>query len=330
MSEAAISRQWGVQFERIEVGQVSLRVARAGSGPLVILVHGFPESWYSWRHQIAALTSAGYQVAIPDVRGYGGSDKPEAVDAYDMHSLTADMAGLAQSISPDAPAIIIGHDWGAPIAWNSARLFPQLFRAVGGLSVPYVPPGDVVAIDIFRKVFTEKGLFFYMVYFQDEGVAEAELQADVSRSIRLFYTGGAADGPKDGWGHGKKHGETLFESAQELPMPRSWFSNDDLDYYASQFEQSGFRGPINRYRNFHRDSEFLKAQGDPILGMPTLFLTGDKDRVSSMYPSGPLAAMQPFVSDLRVSNVIDNCGHWTQQEQPEQVNQHLLEWLKMV
>lgn len=330
MSDAAIAQQWGVQFERIDVGQVVLRVALAGSGPLVILVHGFPESWYSWRHQVLALTRAGYRVAIPDVRGYGGSDKPEAVTAYDMQSLTGDMAGLARALSPDAPAVIVGHDWGAPIAWNTARLFPELFRAVGGLSVPYVPPGDVVAIDIFRKVFTDKGLFFYMVYFQDEGVAEAELQADVSRSIRLFYGGGAADGPSDGWGHGKKHGAALFEGVADIQMPLSWFSNDDLAYYASQFEQSGFRGPVNRYRNFHRDSEFLKAQGDPILGLPTMFLTGDKDRVSSMYPSGPLAAMQPFVSDLRVANVIDNCGHWTQQEQPEQVNQHLLEWLKMV
>ena len=328
MSETAIARQWNVQFDRIDVGEVTLRVALAGSGPLVVLVHGFPESWYSWRHQIAALVGAGYRVAIPDVRGYGASDKPDAVADYDMQSLTGDMAGLARALSPDAPVVIVGHDWGAPIAWNSARLFPQLFRAVGGLSVPYSPPGDVAGIDIFRKVFTEKGLFFYMVYFQDEGVAEAELQTDVARSLRLFYAGGDANAPPEGWGHGKKHGEALLDNTPDYPMPLSWLTDDDFAYYVSQFELSGFRGPINRYRNFRRDKDFLNAQGDHILRLPTLFLTGDKDRVSTMYPSGPLASMQPFVTDLRVAGVIDNCGHWTQQEQPEQVNNHLLEWLK--
>ncbi|MEZ6010761.1 MAG: alpha/beta hydrolase [Hyphomonas sp.] len=163
-------------FEFVKTNGVTLRVATAGDGPLVVLVHGFPESWYSWRHQIKALSEAGYRVAAPDVRGYGESERPEAIDAYDLESLTGDIAGVAEALSPGEKAVVVGHDWGAPIAWNTARLHTDRFRAVAGLSVPYTPMGDVMFLDMVHKVFTERGLFFYQVYFQDVGPPEAELE----------------------------------------------------------------------------------------------------------------------------------------------------------
>jgi len=176
MNDQDIAGRFGASLERIELGDVSLRVAIAGDGPLVMLVHGFPESWYSWRHQIQPLVQAGFRVAAPDVRGYGGSDRPHPVEAYDIQSLTSDMFNLARFLSPDKPAVIVGHDWGGPIAWNSALIHPQQFRAVAGLSVPHVPPGDVVGIDVFRKVFTDNDLFFYMIYFRTKVLPKRNLR----------------------------------------------------------------------------------------------------------------------------------------------------------
>ncbi|MGB7300279.1 MAG: alpha/beta hydrolase [Burkholderiaceae bacterium] len=326
--DEAIAGQWGAQLRHIDVGAVSLRVAVAGNGPLVILVHGFPESWYSWRRQIEPLTSAGFQVAVPDVRGYGGSDKPHPVSAYDMESLTGDIRGLALALSPQAPAVVIGHDWGAPIAWNSALLFPEQFLAVAGLSVPYVPPGDVVAIDLFRKLFTDKGKFFYMVYFQDEGVAEAELEADPFVSIHQFYTCIAGDAPAGAWPRNKLHGQRLFDDCHPPSLPRPWLDTSDVAYYASQFAESGFRGPLNRYRNFHRDNAFLKSRGDLVIHQPSLFIGGEKDMVNLMYPAGPVEALKPYLSHLSAAHLIDGCGHWTQQERPGRVNQILIDWLR--
>ena len=150
------------QFQQVATNGIHLRVALSGpeDGPLVVLVHGFPESWYSWRHQLKALGEAGYRVAAPDVRGYGGSDKPHEVEAYDMQNMAADMAGLAAALSPDSPAVVIGHDWGAPIAWNSALLHPDRFRAVAGLSVPHMPQGEYSFIDIVDMLYTKQGHFF--------------------------------------------------------------------------------------------------------------------------------------------------------------------------
>lgn len=315
-------------FQWVDTGPVRLRVAVAGSGPLVLLVHGFPESWYSWRHQIAALSTAGYMVVAPDVRGYGGSDAPWPVEAYDMASLTADMDAVAAAFSPDEAAVIVGHDWGAPIAWNTARLYPQRFRAVAGLSVPYAPPGETVFIDAVRELFTRRGRFFYQVYFQDEGVAEAELEADPAATIRRFYYAISGDAPEGTWPRDKLHGDTLLHRLPEPPMPLPWLDAEDVDYYASQFAASGFRGPLNRYRNWHRDHAFLKAAGDPVIRQPSLYIGGTEDLVLKMTPGDPLAPMRPFLPGLRGEHLLEGCGHWTQQERPDAVNRLLLDWLQ--
>tara|TARA_R110002020_G_scaffold263353_4_gene477956 strand:- start:19934 stop:20902 length:969 start_codon:yes stop_codon:yes gene_type:complete len=316
------------EFQFVETNGVKIRVAVAGEGPLVVLVHGFPESWYSWRHQIKALSEAGYRVAALDVRGYGGSDRPQAVEAYDMESLTGDVAGVAKALSPGEKAVVVGHDWGSPIAWNTARLHADTFRAVAGLSVPYIPPGEIVFIDAVRAFFTARGLFFYQVYFQDQGPPEAELENDPAETIRKFYYAISGDAPEGTWPTDKKHGDTLLHRLPEPPMPLPWLSAEDVAYYDSQFRQSGFRGPLNRYRNWHRDHAFLTGHAAPmIIAQPSLYIGGTKDLVLKMSPGDMLAAMKASLGDLRGATLLEGCGHWTQQERPEEVNKLLLDWL---
>ena len=171
-------------LQTIETNGIRLRVALAGAGPLVVLIHGFPESWYSWRHQIPALADAGYRVAAPDVRGYGGSDKPHPIDAYSIKNLCADIDGLIAALGAER-AIVVGHDWGAPIAYWTAMFHPGRVRAVAGLSVPALGRGPMPSIQLFRNIYKDR--FFYQLYFQEPGVAEAELEADVLTSLRKFY-----------------------------------------------------------------------------------------------------------------------------------------------
>tara|TARA_B100000678_G_scaffold54035_1_gene43287 strand:+ start:19772 stop:20662 length:891 start_codon:yes stop_codon:yes gene_type:complete len=293
------------------------------------MVHGFPESWYSWRHQMPAIADAGFKAVAVDVLGYGGSDKPHAVERYSMENLTRDMAGVASALSEDGTAIVIGHDWGAPIAWNSARLFPEVFKAVAGLSVPYTPPGERMFLDMIHEFFTKRGLFFYQVYFQEEGVAEAELEADPAASIRKFYYAISGDAPDGTWPKDKKVGEGVLDRLPDPDPFPPWLSEEDLAYYASEFRQSGFRGPLNRYRNHQRDHDFLRAQGDPTIHQPALFIGGERDLVLKMLPGVDVVQrMKTFVPNLQKGVILDGIGHWTQQEAPEAVNELLIPWLK--
>ena len=172
------------EFATVQTNGIRLRVALAGKGPLVVLVHGWPESWYSWRHQIPALAEAGYRVAAPDVRGYGGSDKPAAIEAYAIKEMCADIAGLVEGLG-ERQAILVGHDWGAPIVWNTSLFFPQRVRAVAGLSVRHAGRGPAHRIELFRNIYKDR--FFYQLYFQQPGVAEAEFETDVRASLRKIY-----------------------------------------------------------------------------------------------------------------------------------------------
>lgn len=317
-------------FQQVATNGIHLRVALSGpeDGPLVLLVHGFPESWYSWRHQLKAFGEAGYRVAAPDVRGYGGSDKPHAVEAYDMQNMAADMAGVAEALSPDAPAVVIGHDWGAPIAWNSALLHPDRFRAVAGLSVPHMPQGEYSFIDVVDMLYTKQGHFFYQVYFQEEGPAEAELEADPAATIRKFYYSVSGDAPDGAYPNDKKHGDILLTGMPEPDLPLPWLSEEDVAYYAGEFASSGFRGPLNRYRNHRRDHAYLRAASDQIIHQPSFFIGGSKDPVLRMVPGrDPLALMKPALPGLKGAHILEGCGHWTQQERTDEVNELLLGWL---
>ncbi|THD57617.1 alpha/beta hydrolase [Phenylobacterium sp.] len=319
------------QFSTIDAGQAKLRVAVEGEGPLVVLVHGFPESWYSWRHQLGPIAEAGFTAAAIDVRGYGSSDKPGDVAAYDMESLTADVAGVARALQPDAPAILIGHDWGAPIVWNSALSRPEAFRAVAGLSVAYSGIPNRPFTEIFKEAFTDKARFFYQAWFQDVGPPEAEAQADVRGFLRKFYYWASAESPAGMSAH-KKHGESLLAGLIDPEVFPAWMTPQDLDYYVGEFEGSGFFGPISRYRNHERDFAWLQQFKGRTLDMPTLLIGGDKDPAFNGFGriDDPGATMKKHVTDLRGVHVLEGCGHWTQQERPAEVTGLLVPWLKDV
>ena len=316
-------------FITIPSNGICLRAAVQGSGPLVLLVHGFPEGWYSWRHQIAPIADAGFTACAIDVRGYGGSDKPAAVADYSLAQITADVAGVVHHLQPGAPAVLVGHDWGAPIVWNTALAHPDSVRAVAGLSVPWTGVPKAPFLDAIHAAFTAKGRFFYQVYFQEVGVAEAELQADVRASLRKFYFALSGDAPVGTWPKDKPHGATLLD---RLPDPQpfpAWFSQADEDHFVAEFEASGFFGPLNRYRNHTADFDWQQGFVGRKIDQPSLFIGGERDLALKMLPGvKPLDLMAPHLSGLRGAHVLPGIGHWTQQEAPAAVTTLLLDWLR--
>jgi len=316
------------EFRTIQLSDVALRAVVRGEGPLVVMVHGFPESWYSWRHQIEPIAAAGFTACAIDVRGYGGSDKPAPIEAYDMAHMVADVAGVIEALSPQAPAVVIGHDWGAPIVWNSALTRPDRVRAVAALSVPYMGVPVRSLRETYEAVFTSKNRFFYQHYFQAPGVAEAELEADVRASLRRFYYAISGEAPDGTWPADKVVGDPLL---LRLPDPEpfpAWLTDADLDYYAAEFEASGFRGPLNRYRNHDRDFAWLQGFQGRRIEQPALFIGGERDLVLTMFGRVDFVPlMRAQVPDLRGADILPGCGHWTQQERPAQVNARLLAWL---
>ena len=315
------------EMRRIDVGDISLRVAVQGAGPLVIMVHGFPESWYSWRHQIGPVAAAGYRIAAIDVRGYGGSDKPLDVGAYAMERIVADLVGLKTVLSPDAPAILVGHDWGAPIVWNSAFVHPEHFRGVAGLSVPFAGAPSRPFTEVFREKFTAKGQFFYQEYFQQPGRAEAELEPDLRRFLTLFLTSIGGEAPADAWPV-KPVGAQLLDGLQAPAQLPGWLTEADLDFYTAEFAGSGLRGPLNRYRNHEADFAWLSPYAGRTLDGPVLYIGGTRDPASTLFGqvADPVKMMRRFAPAVE-GHMLEGCGHWTQQERPAEVNRLLLDWL---
>ena len=314
----------GVSQRRIATNGIELNVAERGDGPLVLLLHGFPESWYSWRHQFAPLAAAGYHVAAPDMRGYGRSDKPDAIEAYNQVEVVNDIIGLIPALGYDS-AVVIGHDWGAPTAWSCALHHPDNVTAVGALSVPFVPRSPVPPLDAMREAF--KGQFFYQLYFQEPGVAEAEFERDLRTALLKFMVLG--DGETDlGEMPAKGPDDDLLSS---LPVPQrlpSWLTEEDLAFYVGEFERSGFRGPLNYYRNHNLTWE-LTAGAPEVIRQPAMFMAGARDGVILMAAEA-LEALPQRVPDLRLNALIPNIGHWTQQEAPGPVNDGLLRFLEMI
>lgn len=317
----------GVPLRLVETNGITLRIAEQGSGPLVLLCHGFPESWYSWRHQIAALAAAGYHVVAPDQRGYGGSDKPPRIEQYTQLHLVGDMVGLLDALG-ERQAVIVGHDWGAPVAWNAALLRPDRFPAVAALSVPYTPRGAMRPTEAFRHV--AAGNFMYILYFQQEGTAENELGRDVRRTLRSVLYSASGDPPPSERYRGVLPATAGWLDAMTDPkqLP-SWLSEADLDYYTAEFERAGFRGGLNWYRNFDRNWELMAAWENAPITVPALFVAGTADGVITMARAA-LDALPRNVPNLRKTVLLDGCGHWTQQERPAEVNAALLEFLAEV
>ena len=312
------------------VNGIRLHYVEAGEGPLVLMVHGFPESWYSYRHQLDALAAAGYRAVAIDVRGYGRSSAPVEIDAYRMLRKVADNVELVHALG-ETTAIIVGHDWGAPIAWTSALLRPDVFRAVAGLSVPYSPPGELRPTDVFRMMAGAEE--FYIEYFQQPGRAEAEIEADVRRWLLGFSFTASGDAPPPDPAVGTvatiPHGAKMmdrFAYPEQMPV---WMSEADLDVYAGEFERTGITGGLNRYRNVDRDWEDLAAfRGQPIQ-VPALFIGGDRDG-PTIWGAASIAQFPTTLPKLHRSVILEGCGHWTQQERPVEVNAALVDFFAAV
>ena len=315
----------------VETNGLRMHVAEAGSGPLVVMCHGFPESWYSWRHQLAALADAGFHAVAPDMRGYGQTDRPEAIDQYTLLHLVGDMVGLVAALG-ETSAVIAGHDWGAPVAWHAALLRPDIFRAVIGLSVPFRPRGHTRPSTVMPQ--TDDAIF-YQLYFQAPGVAEKELERDPRDTIRrvLFWgSGDARSAPVKvgGGGNGMVPRNGGFLSGPPAPatLP-SWTSEADADFYASEFARTGFSGGLNWYRNIDRSWELLAPWTGAKVTVPALYVAGDRDLVLAFRGMDQLLpALTQVVPQLRETIILPGCGHWTQQERAKEVNDAMLSFLR--
>ena len=320
----------GVAHRTLKVNGIDLHIAEQGTGPLVVMCHGFPESWYSWRHQLAAVSAAGFRVVAPDMRGYGASGRPEAVDQYTLFHLVGDMVGLLDALG-EPNAVIAGHDWGAPVAWHATLLRPDRFRAVIALSVPFVPRRPVPPTSAMPR---RDDAEFYQLYFQTPGVAEAELERDARQTILklLFAASGDVPRPSGGGGGGdvgmvKKNGGFLGGMPSPAVLPK-WLTEADVDFYTAEFRRAGFRGGLNWYRNIDRNWELMAPFAGTKVTVPALFIAGDRDLVVAFRGMDQVIAnLTNAVPQLRGTIILPGCGHWTQQERAPEVNAAIIDFL---
>jgi pimeloyl-ACP methyl ester carboxylesterase len=320
------------EFTMVDAGKARLRVALEGEGPLALMVHGFPESWYSWRHQIGPIAAAGFTACAIDVRGYGGSQTFGAVADYAMEAIVADVRGVADALSPGRPAVLIGHDWGAPIVYNSALIHPDRFTAVAALSVIYSGVPTRSFDEVIKERFDDKNHFFYQSYFREPGRAEAVFDPDPRDFLRKFYyiICGDVDASKLVGAFAKDASAALLDGMPDPDPFPVWLTDADLDYFVGEFERSGFFGPLSRYRNHTRDFHYLQAFKDRTLSQPAFFIAGDRDAAFGGFGAlgDPIDTMRGFVPHLEGAHVLPGCGHWTQQERPAEVNALLVPWLQ--
>lgn len=317
----------GIHFQFVESNGIRMRVATMGdTGPLVIMAHGWPESWYSWRHQIVAVANAGFRVVAPDMRGYGATDAPANVEDYNITEIAADMVGLVDTFGEEK-AILIGHDWGSIVAWNTVLLHPDRFSALMAMSVPYSGRAAQSPLQSWQEAYGDN--FYYILYHQEPGVAEAEYDADPAGLLsRLYLSPDSPREPATITDRKRSAGGWIGRMGKPLGLP-DWLTQNDLDYVVNQFKAAGFRGGVNYYRNFHRNWEITPQLADARVTVPTLFLAGEKDVVIAGAPQARLeGAMRRVVDDLRGVILIPEAGHWIQQERPAETNAAVLEFLK--
>jgi pimeloyl-ACP methyl ester carboxylesterase len=296
---------FGARLREVDAGGLRMQVADAGAGAPVALLHGFPELWYSWRHQLRDLAAAGFHAIAPDMRGFGGTDRPARVEDYDAPTLAGDVVALMAAFGYERFAVV-GHDWGANVAWELARRHPEQVTAVAGLSVPFVPRAPAAPIPILRRHLGED---FYMVWFQEPGVAEAALERDVMRTMRTTEVWTASWAEREG---------------DAPPRPEFW-TEEDEELYVSTFSRTGFTGGLNWYRNIDRNWERSEDVADRRIEQPALFLTGERDPVRRFSPA---EAMDGWVTDLRASIVVPGVGHWVQQQAAGAVSEALVPFLR--
>jgi pimeloyl-ACP methyl ester carboxylesterase len=315
-----------VTHRLVEVPGGRIHLAEQGTGPLVLLVHGFPESWYSWRHQLPALAAAGYRAVAIDVRGYGRSSKPTDVAAYRILDHVADNVGVVHALGEER-AIVIGHDWGAPIAANSALLRPDVFTAVALLSVPYTPRGGHRPTDVFASLGGDGE--FYISYFQAPGRAEAEIEPDVRgwlTGIYATFTGGAVPPDELIPRLFVPRGGRMADRFLPDPGRPAWMTAADLDFFSGEFERTGLTGPLNRYRNVDQDWIDLAAWHHAPITQPSLFIGGDADG-TLRWQDRLTANLGATMPGLTGAHILEGCGHWVAEERPDDVNRLLTDWL---
>jgi len=306
----------------ISANGIEIFLLELGEGPLVLFCHGWPELSYSWRHQIPALAAAGFHVVAPDMRGFGRTSAPANVNAYSIFDHVGDMVALVASLQ-EKQAVIVGHDWGAPVAWHAAMFRPDVFTAVAGLSVPPPFRGRGRPLDTLR----ESGITnFYWQYFQTPGVAEAEFERDVNLTMRTLLGRGFSDPAaslfvEDGKGF-------LGSPDADRPLP-DWLSEADLSYFSESYRKSGFRGGLNWYRNIDRNWELTAPWQGVQIHQPSLFIAGSNDSViTGLIGAKRVADMERVLPNLRKKLIIDGAGHWIQQERADEVNAALIAFLK--
>jgi epoxide hydrolase A/B len=307
----------------IAANGIELFVLEQGAGPLVLLCHGWPELSYSWRHQIPAIAAAGFHVVAPDMRGFGRSSAPNDVASYTIFHTVGDMVALVGALGQKR-AMIVGHDWGAPVAWHAALFRPDIFSAVAGLSVPPPSRGRTRPLDsLWQNGITN----FYWQYFQPPGLAEAEFERDVARTMRTVLVGRGFSDPaaalfiQEGKGF-------LGEPDASRKLPH-WLTETDLAFFTAAYQKSGFRGGLNWYRNIDRNWELTAPWQDARIGQPSLFIAGSRDAVvTGLIGAKRVADMERVLLNLRRKLIIDGAGHWIQQERPDEVNAALIAFLR--
>jgi pimeloyl-ACP methyl ester carboxylesterase len=312
----------------VETNGIRVHLAEQGRGPVVLLCHGFPESWYSWRHQLPALAAAGFHAVAPDMRGYGRSDRPADIEAYTQLHHVGDMIGVLDALEAET-AVIVGHDWGAPVAWHAALMRPDRIRAVAALSVPYTPRGPVPPTQALRAAAGDR--FMYMLYFQTPGVAEAELEADVPKTLRRLLYAASGDAPpvRGAWGAGMPGDARLLDAMADPATLPAWLTQADLDFYVGEFRRTGFSGGLNWYRTLDLTWELMAAYQGARIHQPALFIAGDRDGVITRMKAR-YERLEEAVPGLRRKVLLPGCGHWTQQERAAEVNAELLAFLRVL
>ena len=312
---------------KIKVNGIDMHVQVMGSGPAVLLCHGFPELHRSWRHQVKTLAAQGFRVIAPDLRGYGQTDSPKPVSAYTIVELVKDLTDLLDALG-ESTCVVVGHDFGAVLAWNACLLEPSRFRAIAALSVPYSQRGPEPPMATLKKLIGDR--FFYIDYFQQPGVADSELDNDIARSLRAQYFSFSFEGERRRRAlapafRNAKYFDTLVDPGT---VP-SWISETEFSLYVADYKRNGFAGPLNWYRNLDKNWELMaRFEGAKVL-QPALFIVGEQDPVRAQTRRN-FERLSETVPSLKQSIVLDNCGHWTQQEKPEEVSRLLTEFLKNI
>jgi pimeloyl-ACP methyl ester carboxylesterase len=314
----------GLQHRDAAANGIRIHYVEQGTGPLVLLCHGFPEGWYSWRDQLAALAAAGFRAVAPDMRGYGRTEAPAEIPSYTVLDIVGDMIGLV-SVLGESQAVIVGHDWGANIAWHAALFRPDVFPAVAALSVPFRQRGPAPPLSMLRKA---GQLTHYWFHFQEPGVAEAEFERDPRAALRRVLYSISGDAPPETRRLTLQPGKGWLANTLDPERLPAWFTDADLDHMAAEFARSGFRGGLNWYRNIDRNWELTAPWAGALIRQPALFIAGSADPVIELGSgASALQALPATVPGLRSKLLIDGAGHFIQQERPQLVNGAILEFL---